>query len=267
MSRKHISSPGGVFPFVLSAVFCGIVYGGLGVPTGDYFTISEAKLLTSEFAGTAWGGTATRTDAFGDAVLFVFSGLSDSSTGLKDNYPVDTIYGQVVPSHGNGDFSNFDGYMLRVTNLDAGSVSFSLFINTGFTGPSGNPSNEWRNDTFWQSEWTEIPPGEARTLWLDFDNAIPWNISDNPFPHTQGTDGIATAINAYDRTEISSVGFQIYAHENPEAAVLVASAAGPICVVQPEADLNNDCKVDFGDIAIMASHWLDCNLTPASLCE
>jgi hypothetical protein len=29
-------------------------------------------------------------------------------------------------------------------------------------------------------------------------------------------------------------------------------------------DLNNDCKVDFSDLAIMASHWLiDCDLNPS----
>ena len=233
----------------------------------NYFTVPEAKLLESEFSATSWGGTVERTDALGDAALFLFSSLSSSSTGIKDDYPVGTLYGQVLPSHGNGDFSNFDGYILWVENLDAAAVSLSLFINTGFTGPSGNPSNDLRNDTFWQSQWVEVLPGEARMLWLDFDDTIPWNIADNPFPHTQGSDGVATAINDYDRAEISAIGFQIYANANSEAAILVSPADGPVCLVRPEGDLSKDCRVDFEDIAIMASQWLACNVTPASLCE
>lgn len=31
-------------------------------------------------------------------------------------------------------------------------------------------------------------------------------------------------------------------------------------------DLNNDCKVDFADFAILASHWLECNLDPPEAC-
>jgi hypothetical protein len=235
-------------------------------PTPSDFTIPESKLLSGEFASTSWGGAVTRIDAVGDAVLFMFSGLSGSSTGIKDDYPVDTIYGQIIPSHGNGDFSNFDGYILWIKNLDAAPVACSIFVNTGFTGPSGNPPNTWQNDTFWQSPWTDIPPGEARTLRLDFDNATPWNISDNPAPHTQGADGVATSINAYDRTEVSAIGFQIYANANPEAAILVAPAQQPICTEELAADLDGDCKVTLTDLGVLALAWLDCNLDPQSAC-
>jgi hypothetical protein len=231
------------------------------------FTIPESVLLGSEFGSVSWGTAVVyRTDAMDEAVLFTFSGLSGSSTGIKDDYPVDTIYGQNLPSHGNGDFSNFDSYVLRITNIDANSISCSLFINTGFTGPSGNPPNNLNNDTFWQSPWTEILEGQTRVLRLDFDNAIPWNISDNPEPHTQGANGQLTAINVYDRTEVSAIGFQILGEGNPEAALLIAPAQEPICTVEPQGDLNGDCKVDLIDIAIMAKHWLECNLDPNETC-
>ena len=186
----------------------------------SYFTIPEAKLFGSEFTNTAWGGSVVRTDASGDAVDFAFSGLSDSGTGLRDNYSVDTVYGQILPSHGNGDFSNFPGYTLKFENLDDAAVAVSLFINTGFTGPSGDPTNTWQNDTFWQSPWTQIAPGETKIMVLDFNNAIPWNISDNPSPHTQGTDGIATSINAFDRTEVSSIGFEVLGSSGNSAATI-----------------------------------------------
>ncbi len=190
----------------------------------SYFTIPESKLLTSEFNAKSWGPASfLRTDAPGNAVDFAFTGLTTSSTGIKDNYAVDTVYGQILPSHGNGDFSNFSGYMLQVQNLDSLPVGVSVFINTGFTGASGTPSNNAANDTFWQSPWTEIQPGQIAVLQMNFDNAVPWNIADNPLPHTQGANGVATSINAYDRTEVSSIGFQIYGPSGNSAATIRVS--------------------------------------------
>lgn len=195
---------------------------GFAVP----FTIPEIELLGSEFAGSAWGWPVVRTDVPGSAVQFSFTELDVSSTGIKDDYPVDTVYGQNLPSHANGDFSCFDGYALWIENLDDASVWVSLFINTGFTGPSGVPSNNPANDTFWQSAWCELSAGECELLYLDFDDAIPWHVEDNPLPHTQGgTDGVPMAINPYDRTELDAIGFQIYADANPEASVLVTPYA------------------------------------------
>ena len=52
------------------------------------------------------------------------------------------------PAAANGDFSNFDGYALWVKNLDDGPVSVSVSINAGFTGQSGIPGNDPRNDGF-----------------------------------------------------------------------------------------------------------------------
>jgi hypothetical protein len=36
----------------------------------------------------------------------------------------------------------------------------------------------------------------------------------------------------------------------------------PICTSPIEGDVTNDCSIDFLDLAIMASHWLECNLSP-----
>jgi len=186
------------------------------------FTTPEAKLLDSEFATSAWGGAVTRSDVPGSGVSFTFLELAGQSIGLKDNYPVDGVYGQILPSHANGDFSNFDAYALWVTNLDPDPILMSLFINTGFTGPSGTPSNDPANDTFWQSGWRELIPHERTLLCLDFDYAIPYHVEDNPLPHTQfGADGAAMAINAYDRTEVDAIGFQAFSNNNLEATVLV----------------------------------------------
>lgn len=38
------------------------------------------------------------------------------------------------------------------------------------------------------------------------------------------------------------------------------------CDNPPLYDLNNDCKVNIGDFALLSSEWLDCGLIPASAC-
>ena len=40
----------------------------------------------------------------------------------------------------------------------------------------------------------------------------------------------------------------------------------PYCAKYVPGDVNFDCKVDFKDIAITASRWLECNLVPESAC-
>lgn len=54
----------------------------------------------------------------------------------------------------------------------------------------------------------------------------------------------------------------------PSATILVIPDSGPkpLCVKYPAMDFNGDCKVDFGDLAVFLTHWLDCNLEPASAC-
>ena len=207
--------------------FCGIIFNMFEWAL-RYFTIPQNKLLSSEFSTKSWGpASVVRQDGPDTSVQFTFTGLTDSGTGLKDNYPVDTVYGQIVPSHASGDFSNFSAYALRFENLDTQAVSVSIFINTGFTGPSGIPSNDVRNDTFWQSTWTQIGLGQSKIVTLYFDYAIPWNIADNPSPHTQGINGVAASINGFDRTEISAIGFEVAGPSGNSSATILVSPACP----------------------------------------
>ncbi len=198
--------------------------------TADFFTIPEEVLLSAEFGAKAWGpATVTRTDVPGHGVQFSYSGLMDSGTGIKDDWSVQTLYGQILPSHCNGDFSNFDGYSLWVENVGTTTVSVSVFMNTGYTGPSGTPTNTPANDTFWQSAWQTMLPGEAFVITLDFDDAVPWNIADNPSPHTQGSNGVSTAINLFDRKEVSAIGFEVTG--SGSGAILVNAVPEPVSVV------------------------------------
>jgi hypothetical protein len=193
------------------------------------FTIPEQVLLSDEFSAKAWGpASVLRTDILGDGVRFDFSGLAGSGTGIKDDYQVQN-YGQIQGSHGNGNFSNFDGYSLWVKNIGVTNLSLSLFMNTGFTGTSGVPSNDLTNNTFWQSPWQEIEPGEAFVVRLDFDYARALNIEDNEDPHTQGVNGGWYGINSCDRTEVSAIGFEVTG--NGDGAILVSAVPLPAAVL------------------------------------
>lgn len=196
--------------YFLIAVSISMVLGFTPVAVyGGPVMLPDAEYLAADFAKRFGPGTVvSRKDVSGPGVRFTLSGIGSSGTGVSDDFPVNDV-GQILPSHGNGDFSNFDGYLTRFTNRAAGDVNLSLYLNTGFTGPSGDPPNDPTNDTFWQSSWHTIAPGASQLILLDFDAAVPFNINDNKPPHSQGTDGTATAINATDRTEVSNIGFQI----------------------------------------------------------
>jgi hypothetical protein len=204
----------------------------VGDADASVFTIPESQLLgSSEYGSTAWGpGTLiSRIDGPGESVDFEFAGLGVGGTGVKDNYPVATVYGQIIPSHGNGDFSDFTGYGLSIKNLDDEAIWFQIILNTGFTGPSGTPSSDVTNNTFWTSypPWVCLGPGDSVVFNLSFDDAVAYQISDNKIPHTGGgenwPDGGVYAINDFDRAEVSAIGFEIadFGGENPDAVIRI----------------------------------------------
>lgn len=48
--------------------------------------------------------------------------------------------------------------------------------------------------------------------------------------------------------------------------LLAQSTGSTYCLQSIPNDLNGDCRVDFGDFALLASNWLECNLAPESNC-
>jgi hypothetical protein len=183
----------------------------------NYFTMSANILQSSESTLTSpvYGpASVSRTIIDADSTRFAYSGLSpDSATGLKDDYPVGS-YGQRPGSHGNGDFGWFPGYSQWVLNEGPGSVVVALFVTTGFTGPSGAPSNTLANDTFWKSDEIFLSMGDTATVKWHFDDVQGYSLSDNPFPHTAGgqsaPDGTAgAAVNVFDRLQVSAIGWEV----------------------------------------------------------
>jgi hypothetical protein len=178
--------------------------------SADILQSSESTLLYPVYGPAS----VNRTIVNAESTRFEYTALSpDIATGLKDDYPVGG-YGQRPGSHGNGDFGWFPGYSLSFHNEGPGSVAVALFVTTGFTGPSGAPSNTLANDTFWKSDEVFISTGDTATVKLDFDNAQGLNLSDNPFPHTAGDrsapDGTTgAAINVFDRLQISAIGWEV----------------------------------------------------------
>jgi hypothetical protein len=226
MRLSGLRARGSAF-FTVGLVLIGV---GSGRVYGSVFTIPGNQLLTdAEFGVKAWGpGTlVSRAAGPGDAVDFAFTGLGTSGTGVKDDYPVDPVYGQVLPSHGNGDFSGFSGYGLRVENLDDAPVWVQLSINTGFTGPSGTPSNDATNNTYWTSSpgWGQLDPGDNLLVILDFGEALAYQIWDNKVPHTGGgmawPDGGVYSVNSFDRKELSAIGFEVadFSGSNPDVVL------------------------------------------------
>lgn len=214
-----------------------------------YFTMSTDILQSSESTLTnpVYGpASVSRTILNADSTRFEYTGLSpDIATGLKDDYPVGD-YDQRPGSHGNGDFGWFPGYSLSFHNEGPGSVVVALFVTTGFTGPSGAPSNTLANDTFWKSDEVFISTGDTATVKLDFDNVQGYSLSDNPFPHTAGGQSVpdgttGAAINVFDRLQMSAIGWEVRSGGGgpADASLVITSRAttiDPITSVEIEID-------------------------------
>jgi hypothetical protein len=182
----------------------------------DYFTMSTAVLQSGEakLQAAAYGPATVIRLVNGSETRFQYTGLADgAATGVKDDYPVQD-YGQRPGSHGNGDFGWFAGYSLRFTNEGPDPVRIGLFMNTGFTGVSGNPTSTLANDTFWKSGEIFLTPGVSGLAWLDFDDVTGWSLADNPVPHTGGGEGwpdgtSGIAVNVFDRLQVSAIGWEV----------------------------------------------------------
>lgn len=185
------------------------------------YTIPDAELMDSQFV-REWGNSelVNRVDVAGPGVQFSIGlpAIGDPKTGFGDSWPVSNAVGFALDPILNhySSLAAYDSiemtvkYLSGPTNTD---LNLHLFMNTGLTGPSGNPSNNWKNDTFWAGSWVTVSPGQTVTLRLNFNAADAWNINDNPAPHTGGGlgwgNGAIYSINDRDRNEVSNIGLEI----------------------------------------------------------
>jgi hypothetical protein len=129
-----------------------------GLFTMDLATL-EAMTKTWDAANTTSLGLTVVNE--GTSVLFSASmqygdGTGDgwASMGLGFAWP---------PPAGLSDLTAYDGYALTFENTNNSSWLVNLYINTGWTDP---PANETNN--FYQSEWVKLEPFESVTIVLDF---------------------------------------------------------------------------------------------------
>ena len=175
------------------------------------FSLSDSELGT-EFAKELGPGTLSGvTDISGPGVRFDFTGLNPSTgTIVGDNFPMSSLANGAWKDYGSGfagpyDFSAYTCYKLAFTNVGTDPVSIALALNTGWTvAPWGTP----QRDTFWQSSWTSIAPGETRVVKLDFWSADVVNAGDDPNTVWQYPDWTTNVI-VRRLNEVSNIEFNV----------------------------------------------------------
>jgi len=204
------------------------------------YVYPDTELLNSQFGTEPWGsGSLDACQALsGQGVRFwitLGTAADNGKTVLGDDWPVAATAGLAwddgggyAQPHDNVSMAAWDRIELIVRYVSGpGPIAMKLFMNTGLTGPSGYPSNDWRNNTAWVGSVEALAVGDLATLVLDFDNAQGWGIEDNPLPHTAAglnlADGTWYSVNDRDRREVTNMGFEVYdaSGMGADAAVVV----------------------------------------------
>jgi len=204
------------------------VFGLTGLALAGPYLCPDAELLLPDFtplAGYSGSGSTLdgKVDTPGPGVAFLMTlrGPDDGKLGIGDQWETNPAAGlgwDPVLSHYTSlaSYTSYEMLVSYVAGLPGSTVDVALILNTGLCGPSGFPSSDPTNDTFWSGNWVALSLGQTATLALDFDWAEAWNISDNKWPHTGGglgwLNGQHYAIDGFggrDRYEISNIGLQI----------------------------------------------------------
>jgi len=103
------------------------------------------------------------------------------------------------------------------------------------------------------------------TLDRDADQNGTWiNLSSVIVGQDSGID--YTDATKFGSTYMERIRLRFRAVYNSVGALAITKVPGTECTAPVTGDLNDDCIVNFKDFAVIAEHWLDCNLQPASAC-
>jgi len=140
------------------------------VATGDYFSIPASDMASMVLMGSTYAGASVSGQTVVNPLYFTLDYDLDTTqtVGMDDGfgkiqYGLDLWPSQGVPSaleSAYRDLSAFDEYKLSFHNVDDERLLVNLFMNTGWTDP-GEP------DTYYESTWTWLEPGELQVLTLD----------------------------------------------------------------------------------------------------
>ena len=220
---KKIAIWGLVLVLVLAFASIGAGWG----PRSHHGPRLKSLALTDEYLSCdsikwVWGPGLldSKVDLKYGGVGFALSGLTDSGTGIGDNWWAspppgpDALSGLAEHLSHQGSYTDATGYSkitLQFTNLGTDDVDICIYMNTGFTqgGWSADATgvDDSVLDTFWQSSWTSVPAGKRMVVKLDFSSATAYNIADDPV-HTGFADG-ASGLEIFRLDEVSNLGFQV----------------------------------------------------------
>ena len=109
-----------------------------------------------------------------------------------------------------------------------------------------------------QLENTATSSGSVRYTWT---GDIPVVIGGRIY-----SDPVTSPLWLAGRAQVDDVRIYDYALNYAEIGQIVYEVTGwPYCSGYPAADLNYDCRVNFEDLKIMVSGWLECNMVPDCL--
>lgn len=159
---------------------------------------------------------------------------------------------------GNGASSD-NIYLSRSSNTAA--LAFNVY--TGSTGAAVTAAN-----ALVLNEWQMLVAtlDEAGNVVL-YRNGRPVQTGTLPLPRTvvRTSNFIGDsnwADDAFYAGLIDDLQIYNYAISEDEVADLYAAVAGNYCRYVPEMDLNGDCRVNLGDLAVLAADWLECGFYP-----
>ena len=246
--------------------FVAIAAGGLQTP--KMILEGHSLALKSDGSIVTWG-VPTESPPDGNDFIAIAAGGGHSLALKSDGSVVgwgNNSDGQATPPEGNDFISISAGADHSLALKSDGSI---VGWGNNYHGQASPPDG---------NDFVAISAGGFHSLALKSDGSIVgWgnNSNDRATP-PEGNNFVAITAGRLHSLALKSSGSIVSwptqsLHAPPPGNDFVAIAAGynhslalkKDCQYVLQGDLNNDCKVDFTDFALMASHWLiDCDLNP-----